>query len=208
MKKLTLLEFSENKVTQRHRLNEHPSELYTHLLKLDKTEVLFAIECSDEEETVTYGTSTENWELNFNQPVVLAKDGSKFKLQPSQPGFLYFNLNMSDPVNPLLLMKMESISKGSGQTGLDHFLDTTLPLTLEVGRTEMAIEDLLTLGTGSVIELDRLVGEELQLCVGDNLVARGEVVTMGAFFAVRLTEILPVAGELADAFNLNAGDTI
>lgn len=73
---------------------------------------------------------------------------------------------------------------------LDFVLDIPLEVSVELGRTRMIINDLLQLGPGSVIELDKLAGEPMEIFVNNKLVARGEVVVMNEKFAIRLTDIV------------------
>ncbi|MBW1708853.1 MAG: flagellar motor switch protein FliN [Deltaproteobacteria bacterium] len=81
--------------------------------------------------------------------------------------------------------------KPEGQTRqLDFILDIPLEVTVELGRTKMLINDLLQLGQGSVIELDKLAGEPLEILINNKLVARGEVVVINEKFGVRLTDII------------------
>ena len=61
---------------------------------------------------------------------------------------------------------------------------------MEVGRTRMLIQELLQLGKGSVIELNKLLGEPFEVMVNDKLVARGEVVVVNDRFGIRLTDIV------------------
>jgi flagellar motor switch protein FliN/FliY len=82
-------------------------------------------------------------------------------------------------------------SRPSGHPAeLDFILDIPLEVTVEMGRTRMLINDLLQLGQGSVIELNRLAGEPLDILVNNKLVARGEVVVVGEKFGIRLTDIV------------------
>lgn len=74
---------------------------------------------------------------------------------------------------------------------LDFLLDIKLNVTFEVGRAKMLISDLLTLGQGSVIELHRLVGDELDLLVNGKLVAKGEVVVINEKFGCKIAHIIP-----------------
>jgi flagellar motor switch protein FliN len=74
-------------------------------------------------------------------------------------------------------------------SGLDAILDIAMPLTVELGRTKMLIRDILALGPGSVIELDKLAGEPVDLLVNDRPIAKGEVVVIDESFGVRLTHI-------------------
>ena len=72
--------------------------------------------------------------------------------------------------------------------------DLALPISIELGRTSMTVQEVLQLGRGSVIELDRLAGEPVDIFVGDRRFAEGEVVVLGENFGVRITRILPNAG--------------
>lgn len=85
--------------------------------------------------------------------------------------------------------------KGSGAGNkepldLDFILDIPLQVRVEVGRTRMLIQELLQLGKGSVIELNKLLGEPFEVMVNDKLVARGEVVVVNDRFGIRLTDII------------------
>lgn len=69
-------------------------------------------------------------------------------------------------------------------------LDLSLPVSIELGRTSMTVQELLRLGRGSVIQLDRLAGEPIDIFVGDRRFAEGEVVVLGEHFGVRITRIV------------------
>lgn len=73
---------------------------------------------------------------------------------------------------------------------LDFILDIPLKVSVELGRTQVIIKDLLQLGQGSVLELDKLAGEPLEVLVNGKLVARGEVVVVNEKFGIRLTDII------------------
>lgn len=73
---------------------------------------------------------------------------------------------------------------------LEFVLDIPLVLGVEVGRTRMTIGDLLSLGPGSIVELQKLAGEPLEVYVNDKLVARGEAVIVNEKFGVRLTDVI------------------
>jgi flagellar motor switch protein FliN/FliY len=72
---------------------------------------------------------------------------------------------------------------------LDVILDVSVQLSLEVGRTRMPIRNLLQLAQGSVVELERMAGETLDVLVNGTLIAKGEVVVVGDRMGVRLTEV-------------------
>ncbi len=78
----------------------------------------------------------------------------------------------------------------STQVSIDFLLDMELTLSFEVGRSKMKINDLLSLGQGSVIELHRLVGEDLDLFVSGHLIAKGEVVVVNEKFGIRIVSII------------------
>ena len=81
----------------------------------------------------------------------------------------------------------------AAQSGLDLILDVPLKVTVELGRTRMQIRDVLELGKGSVVELDKLAGEPVDLLVNGKLIARGEVVVIDENFGVRVTDIVSPA---------------
>ena len=66
----------------------------------------------------------------------------------------------------------------------------TLKVTVELGRSKMAIRDILQLAQGSVVELSKFAGEPLEVLVNDKLIARGEVVVVNEKFGIRLTDII------------------
>ena len=84
---------------------------------------------------------------------------------------------------------VQEIAPKKSQT-LDFLLDVTLQVSVEVGRARMTIQDLLQLGQGSVMELEKLAGEPLDIYVNGRPVARGEAVIVNEKFGVRLTDII------------------
>jgi len=79
-----------------------------------------------------------------------------------------------------------------GQTvrDINFLLDVPLEVTVELGRTRMLIQELVQLGQGSVIELEKLAGEPMDILVNNKLIARGEVVVVNEKFGVRLTDTI------------------
>jgi len=77
---------------------------------------------------------------------------------------------------------------------LKMILDIPLKVTVELGRTKMLVNDLLQLGQGSVIELDKIAGEPMEILINDKLVAMGEVVVVNEKFGVRLTDVVSQFG--------------
>ncbi|MDR7415647.1 MAG: flagellar motor switch protein FliN [Armatimonadota bacterium] len=93
-------------------------------------------------------------------------------------------------VRPVEFEPLEPRRASSPDRNLDLLLDVPLQVTVELGRTRMRIRDVLSLGIGAVIELERAAGEPVDLYVNDRLFARGEVVVIEENFGVRVTEIL------------------
>lgn len=76
-------------------------------------------------------------------------------------------------------------------------LDVPLEVMVQLGRTRMTIHELLSLGPGSVVELDKVAGEPLDIIINDRLVARGEAVVVNDKFGVRITDIVSRAERIA-----------
>jgi flagellar motor switch protein FliN/FliY len=83
---------------------------------------------------------------------------------------------------------------GRGASGaggsLETLLDVSLPVAIEFGRTHMTVQEVLELGSGSVIQLDRMVGEPIDIYISDRKLAEGEVVVIGEHFGVRITRVV------------------
>jgi flagellar motor switch protein FliN/FliY len=80
--------------------------------------------------------------------------------------------------------------KGGTSNDIDFILDIPVQLTVELGRTKIAIKNLLQLAQGSVVELDGLAGEPMDVLVNGCLIAQGEVVVVNDKFGIRLTDII------------------
>ncbi|MDC8759314.1 flagellar motor switch protein FliN [Janthinobacterium fluminis] len=81
-------------------------------------------------------------------------------------------------------------SKSETHNDIDFILDIPVQLTVELGRTKIAIKNLLQLAQGSVVELDGLAGEPMDVLVNGCLIAQGEVVVVNDKFGIRLTDII------------------
>jgi flagellar motor switch protein FliN/FliY len=78
----------------------------------------------------------------------------------------------------------------AASASLDALLDVSMPVVIEIGRASMTIDELLQLGPGSVIQLERMLGEPVDIYVSDRRLAQGEVVVMGEHLGVRITRVL------------------
>jgi len=96
----------------------------------------------------------------------------------------------SDGAMPLDLPDLTARSSAGDMQGLELLHDVELNVKIELGRAEMYIEDVLKLGEGSVVELDKLAGDPVDVLVNDRLVARGEVLVLNDNFCVRINDIV------------------
>ncbi len=92
-------------------------------------------------------------------------------------------------VAPIELQQFSKTEQTDGPHSIDMLLDVTMPVSIELGRTSMPIQDILNLGPGSVVELNKLAGEPVDLLVNEKLIARGEVVVVDENFGIRITSM-------------------
>ena len=97
---------------------------------------------------------------------------------------------MAQEVQQPAFVELSDDTVATGGRDINFLLDIPLVVMIEIGRTKMFIKDLLQLGQGSVIELDKMVGEPMDVFVNGKLIARGEVVVINEKFGIRLTEII------------------
>jgi flagellar motor switch protein FliN/FliY len=88
--------------------------------------------------------------------------------------------------------------KAEGGDRIELLSDVDLEVAIELGRTEMLVEDVLKLGSGSVVELDKLAGDPVDVHVNGRLVARGEVLVLNDNFCIRISEIVANLDEQDD----------
>ncbi|MGR9106353.1 MAG: flagellar motor switch protein FliN [Gammaproteobacteria bacterium] len=104
----------------------------------------------------------------------------------------------ADELSPAAFQSLtDSGEKRSGSTvedlNLDVILDLPVTISMEIGRTRINIRNLLQLNQGSVVELDRLAGEPMDVLVNGTLIAHGEVVVVNDKFGIRLTDVISAA---------------
>jgi flagellar motor switch protein FliN/FliY len=93
-------------------------------------------------------------------------------------------------VTPVELDELNDEGIPLGDPKLDVILDIPVTLSMEVGNTDIAIRNLLQLSQGSVVELDRVAGEPLDVKVNGTLIAHGEVVVVNDKYGIRLTDVI------------------
>ena len=100
----------------------------------------------------------------------------------------------NDPANidaePMQLPSFQQVMRDAQVSSIDLLRDVDLNVKIELGRSRMLVEDVLKLGEGSVVELDKLAGDPVDVFVNERLVARGEVLVLNDNFCVRINEIV------------------
>ncbi len=89
--------------------------------------------------------------------------------------------------------EFQQLSHPAGQAepkNIELLMDINLPVSIELGRTRMSVADILSLGPGAVVELNKLAGEPVDVLVNHKIVARGEVVVIDENFGVRVTQLM------------------
>ena len=97
---------------------------------------------------------------------------------------------MSDPVDYVPFETTTTAPADTAGADLERLFDVPVELAVEIGRTHMTIRETLALGPGSIVTLDRLAGEPVDLLVNGKPIARGEVVVLDEEFGLRVTEVL------------------
>src|ERR1700761_7564968 len=101
---------------------------------------------------------------------------------------------MSDPVELHQLQAESSSGGGAGLSDLRRLSDVPIALTVEIGRARMTVGETLELRQGSIVTLNRMAGEPVDLLVNGTPIARGEVVVIEEQFGVRITDVLGDGG--------------
>lgn len=113
--------------------------------------------------------------------------------RPAESGATIAGKGQPPGVSPAKAAALSPASQGKpleGAGNLDLILDVSLKISVQIGSARMVIRDLLQLGQGSVIELEKLADEPMDIYIGEKLVAKGEAVVVNDKFGVRLTDIL------------------
>ncbi len=100
------------------------------------------------------------------------------------------NIDNSTPAESIADEEILEAASIDNNGNLDVILNIPVQVSLELGRTKMDLRDLLQLGQGSVVELERMIDEPLDVLVNGTLIARGEVVVVDNKFGIRLTDVV------------------
>lgn len=136
--------------------------------------------------------------------------------QMSNPGQVSLNMDMSSGLgSPLIgvsgdnasarpsvqgiqLPNLSPLSSAGEQRNIGLLMDVSMELSVELGRTKWKIKDILGIGEGTIVELDKLAGEPVDILVNNNLLAKGEVVVIDENFGVRITEIVTTIDRMTE----------
>ncbi len=97
---------------------------------------------------------------------------------------------MNPNVQPVEFPSFDNITPNADSKNIGLLMDVQMELTVELGRTKKLIKDILGMGEGTIIELDKLAGEPVDILVNHKIIAKGEVVVIDENFGVRITEII------------------
>src|SRR5699024_8725256 len=147
------------------------------------------------EETTTTTTTTaaqETQQVEPTQQVEQTRQEVQEQIpQQTDPQLIGNHISANSSVQSASFSNFDQVElSNQGQRNLDMLLDIPLSVTVELGRTKKNIEEILDLAQGSIIELDKLAGEPVDVLVNNKLIAKGEVVVIDENFGVRVTDIV------------------
>ena len=126
----------------------------------------------------------------FQQPMQPQAQPGGF-MPMGQPGMAPYGQPVQQvPVSPVQFSNLQSQESVAPSGNIGLLMDVNMEMTVELGRTRKLIKDILGMGEGTIIELDKLAGEPVDILVNQKLIARGEVVVIDENFGVRVTEIV------------------
>lgn len=128
-------------------------------------------------------------ETDINTGSIEDQWGEAFAEQKAPPAAPAKSAAKEIEARPATFGALKSESMG-GVANLDMILDIPITISVELGRTKMVVKDLLLLGQGAVVELEKLAGEPMEILVNGKLIARGEAVVVNEKFGIKLTDIV------------------
>ena len=156
---------------------------------------------------VASGLSIRHQTFSFPQNMQSAEAVFATAVEMKVQGFTGRIVWLADPETARLILGIEEqeeeVPTGSGnassssEDSLEMLMDIPLQISVELGRVKMVVKDVVELGSGSIIEIDKAAGEPVDVLVNGKVVARGEVVVIEDNFGVRITEILSQQDRLA-----------
>ncbi|MDD4569149.1 MAG: flagellar motor switch phosphatase FliY [Tepidanaerobacteraceae bacterium] len=152
-------------------------------------EQLYAISASDSQPPDTSKT-TQNIEVKSSYSDHMKEQEIAASVSEPKPERTTSDPKTKVTVNPVEFQTFKEEPISAQSSSLDLIMDVGLEVTVELGRTEKTIREILDISTGTIIELDKMAGEPVDILVNGKLVAKGEVVVIDENFGVRITEII------------------
>jgi flagellar motor switch protein FliN len=90
---------------------------------------------------------------------------------------------------PVMFQELQGSAARSSETGLDRVYDLTVPVTVELGRATLSVQEILELAPGAVVELDRAADAPVELFVHGKCVAKGQIVVVDGYYGIRITAL-------------------
>ena len=147
-----------------------------------------ALSADDDEEDAGSGGGTNDQALAAEWAAALAVDEQAVVKKEKEQAAFAAQAKVADFRD--LTDEAKTPRQETGNREMDFILDIPLDVSAELGRTKLLINELLQLGQGSVVELNKLAGEPLEVYVNGKMVARGEAVVINEKFGIRLTDII------------------
>jgi len=166
------------------------------------TKEMFALSGGDESVEENNNISQEQPQMQqpqyqqpmYQQPPQMQQGGYQQPMYQQPPNMMgnYTMYQQQQPVNiqPAQFSNFGTPNYQNLPTNIDLIMDVPLEVTVELGRTKMQIKEILDLGAGSIVELDKLAGEPVDVLVNGKLIAKGEVVVIDESFGIRITDIV------------------
>lgn len=177
--------------------NRRGENIHTLLVEFPAGSHEFKIAGGASDESNQFGSDGNHTVSALNKLIYLKKGGPNIVLNLNQSGLYFISVDLSQSGDQQCLKIVPKyLSSASGDKtdrfgfGVDHFLDIELPVSFQIGQADLRIGEAMALGQGSIIELDRMEGEPVDVYVGGKRVAIGEIVIMQEEFGVRILEIL------------------
>lgn len=146
---------------------------------------------SDQEGAPTNDAAADDWAAALAEQANSEKAQPDERRAPDRPWSGSGNSNQGDYQSAEMEnFNRETVNNGEAPLNLEAILDIPVTLSVVIGSTKISIRNLLQLNQGSVVELDRLAGEPLDVMVNGTLVAHGEVVVVNEKFGIRLTDVV------------------
>jgi len=168
----------------------------TQLIPIDFAKILVNQLLNPDEEaaaTVAPEQQEKVIDIEKEKPKLMEKEinESNIETADSYPQHIGSQVNQQSTIQPASFSEFEQTNiSQQNQRNLDMLLDIPLRVTVELGRTKQKVENILDLSPGSIVELDKLAGEPVDVLVNDKLIAKGEVVVIDENFGVRVTDIV------------------